>query len=146
MLTKNSGDLMFFILRDLACYPLIGFVFKYLYRIYNILYGASVPLNVVVDKSIRFPHGIHGVFISKDARLGKDIVIYHQVTVGSIQDEMHIKFGAPTIGDNCIIGVGAKVIGKVNIGNGVKIASNVSVSQDIQDNATVTPARNRIII
>ncbi len=136
---------MFFLLRRLSSKPIIGFLFKYIYRVYNVIYGASIPLSVEIDESVRLPHGIHGIFISKNAVIGKNVTIFHQVTIGSIQIEGHIKNGAPTIGDNCLIGVGAKIIGRVTIGDSVYLASNVSVSNDIRNNVTVVPSPHKII-
>ncbi len=136
---------MFYILRDLSKKPVFGLFFSLIYRLYNILYGASVPLNVHIHKSNRFPHGIHGIFISQKATIGMGNVIYQQVTLGSNQIEGHSKFGAPDIGNNCIFGAGCKVIGKVIIEDDVSIASNVSVAEDIEKNVTVVPAKVRLI-
>lgn len=136
---------MFFFLRRMSHYPIVGFIFVFLYRIYNVVYGASIPLSVIVDESTNFPHGIHGIFVSKAATLGKNITIYHQVTIGSNQIIGHKKFGSPSIGDNCLLGVGAKIIGNVKIGNDVYLASNVSISNDINDGTSVMPAFNRLL-
>lgn len=131
---------MFFTLRKLSYIPLFGFIFLFLYRIYNVIYGASVPLNVHIPRTTRFPHGIHGVFISKDAVIGENVTIYHQVTIGSNQIENHKMYGAPTIGDGCFIGTGTKIIGKVKIGKNVRFGTNVSVATDIQDNCSIVTA------
>lgn len=107
---------MFFSLRILSKKPVIGLLFSYFYRAYNLLYGASIPLGVDIPNSTRFPHGIHGIFISKNAVIGERITIYQQVTIGSNQTKGHKMFGAPKIGDDCLIGVGAKIIGNIIVG------------------------------
>lgn len=80
------------------------------------------------------PHGIKGVFIAPNAKIGKDVTIYHQVSIA-------IKYpgdkAAPTIGDNVLIGAGAKIIGPVKVGNNVRIGANAVVTKDIPDDCTV---------
>ena len=53
------------------------------------------------------------------AKIGKNCTIFHQVTIGSNTLEGSKHYGAPTIGDNCFIGAGAKIIGKVKVGDNV---------------------------
>lgn len=76
------------------------------------------------------PHGLNGIIISEKARIGSNVIIFQQVTIGGNEQ------GAPAIGDNCMIGAGAKIIGKVRIGSNVKIGANAVVVSDIPDNAT----------
>ncbi|WP_285959077.1 serine O-acetyltransferase [Thomasclavelia spiroformis] len=87
-----------------------------------------------------FPHGLYGIIISKNAKIGKNCTIFHQVTIGEGKD------GAPCIGNNCYIGAGAKIIGKIKIGNNVKIGANCVVIEDIPDNSIVVLEKTRIII
>lgn len=136
---------MFFLLRKLSKIPILGIVFSYIYRVYNLLYGASIPLEVVIPRFTKFPHGIHGIFISKNAVIGERTTIYHQVTIGSNQTEGHKMFGSPTVGDDCFMGVGTKIIGKITVGNNVILGSNVSVARDIPDSTTVVLSENRFI-
>lgn len=65
---------------------------------------------------------------------------FQQVTLAQDDDGF-----APSIGDNVLIGAGAKIIGNVKIGNNVKIGSNCIVVEDIPDNATVVMNKPRII-
>ncbi len=53
--------------------------------------------------------------------------------------------GSPTIGDNVYIGAGAKIIGNVKVGNGVRIGANCVVTEDVPDNGTVVLPKPRII-
>ncbi|MBQ4120189.1 MAG: serine acetyltransferase [Clostridia bacterium] len=88
----------------------------------------------------KLPHGLNGIIVSHNAVIGKNATIFHQVTIGEG------KGGAPTIGDNVLIGAGAKVIGKIKIGNNVRIGAGCVVSCDIADNCTVVLEKPRIII
>ncbi len=54
--------------------------------------------------------------------------------------------GYPVIGDNVIIGAGAKIVGPIRIGNNVKIGAGCVVAKDIPDNATVVMDHPRIIV
>ena len=92
-----------------------------------------------------FPHGIKGIFISHGARIGERCTIFQQVTIGSnlLQDSK--TKGAPTIGDDCYIGAGAKIIGNVCIGNNCRIGANCIVSKDMPDNSVAVLQPPRII-
>ncbi len=80
--------------------------------------GASLGINLGWGTRFgslpKLPHGIHGVIINPYAEIGKNCTIFHEVTIGN--DYKDVK-NAPTIGDNVFIGAGAKIIGKIKIGN-----------------------------
>lgn len=92
-----------------------------------------------------FPHGINGIFVSGDAAIGDECIIFQQVTIGSNYLPGSRNNGAPTIGDNCYIGAGAKIIGKVRVGNNCRIGANAVVVDDIPDNCTVVLGKCKII-
>ena len=77
--------------------------------------------------------------------IGKNCTIFQQVIIGSNTLKDSKKKGTPVIGDNVFIGAGAKIIGNVKIGNNVRIGAGTVVVEDIEDNATVVPAKNKII-
>ena len=86
------------------------------------------------------PHGLNGIIVSNEAVIGKNCPLYHQVTIGGGNG------GAPVIGDNVLIGAGAKIIGPVKIGNHVKIGAGCVVVMDVPDDATVVMDKPRIIL
>lgn len=92
-----------------------------------------------------FPHGINGIYISGGAQVGKNCVIFQQVTIGSNTLNNTQRNGSPRIGNNCYIGAGATIIGNIRIGNNCRIGANVVVAQDIPDNSTVISQKPRII-
>lgn len=116
-----------------------------LYRIKRMDARNCASMGTHLDKSAFFstppilPHGLYGIIVSHNAVIGKNVTIFHQVTIGQG------KGGAPTIGDNVYIGAGAKIIGKVTVGNNVKIGANCVVFMDIPDNCTVVLPKPRII-
>lgn len=108
--------------------------------------GAGIPITATFKNRPSFPHKLYGIFISAGAQIGENCVIFHQVTIGSNTLASSSKRGAPIIGDNCYIGVGAKIIGNVKIGNNVRIGSNCIVTDDVPDNSTVVLNKPRIIV
>lgn len=86
------------------------------------------------------PHGLNGIIVSNDAIIGKQCQLYRQVTIGGGNG------GSPVIGDNVLIGAGAKIIGPFKIGNNVKIGAGCVVTIDIPDDATVVMDKPRIIL
>jgi serine O-acetyltransferase len=91
------------------------------------------------------PHGIKGIFITGGASIGTNCVIFQQVTIGE-NDLPHSKgCGSPTIGNNCYIGAGAKIIGNVRVGNNVVIGANAVVYKDVPDNSVVLFGEQKVV-
>lgn len=108
-------------------------------------FNAFIPLSTKFEDMPVFAHNYCGVFISANARIGKNCVIFHQVTIGSNTLPDSNGKGAPQIGNNVYIGCGAKIIGNVTIGDNVRIGANCVVTKDIPANCTVVSASPRII-
>ena len=106
----------------------------------NASMGTHRNFGAVFAEPPHLPHGLNGIVVSHNAVIGKGCWIYQQVTVGEGKN------GAPRIGDNVMIGAGAKIIGGIRIGSNVTIGAGCVVAKDIPDNATVVCAENRIII
>ncbi len=85
------------------------------------------------------PHGLHGVFISRYAKIGAGCWIYQNVTIGEVDR------AAPEIGDGCLIGAGAVIAGGVKIGKRVKIGAGAVVCVDVPDGCTVVAQPPRVI-
>lgn len=92
------------------------------------------------------PHGFSGIHISNKAKIGKNVVIFQFVTIGSNSLPGHPKNGSPQIGDNVYIGAGAKIIGNVTIGNNCRIGANAVVVCDMPANTTAVAASTRFIL
>jgi len=108
--------------------------------------GADIALGSEFAEVPVFPHGFYGIFTSEGAKIGKNCVIFHQVTIGSNTIPGSPGRGCPTIGDNVYIGCGAKIIGGVRIGNNVRIGAGCVVTRDVPDNATVVLQAPRVIL
>ena len=102
-------------------------------------HGGYVGNGAVFEGRPSLPHGLHGVYISRYARVGKNCRIYQNVTIGEIGGR------APQIGDGCFIGAGAMLIGGIHVGSGAKIGAGAVVSADVPEGATVVAQPPRII-
>ena len=107
--------------------------------------GSFVGLSSELKGVPCFPHGIQGIFISNTAKIGKDVVIFQQVTIGSntIPGSKHT--GSPTIGDRVYIGAGAKIIGEITVGDNCRIGANAVVYEDMPPNSVAVCAPTRIL-
>ncbi len=81
----------------------------------NATTGAHIGFGAKFASTPHLPHGLYGIVISHNASIGKNATIYHQVTIGEGRN------GAPQIGDNVVIGAGAKLFGNIIIGHNCQI-------------------------
>lgn len=107
------------------------------YTAYFESHGAFIPVEADVDESVIFPHKPAGVFIAPGSRVGKNCVIYQQVTIGESRPTSTADRRAPTLGAGVLVGAGAKIIGEVVVGDGAKIGVNAVVIRDVPAGATV---------
>lgn len=114
---------------------IIANVFNILIRQYWESYGSSIGTGAIIEAPPIFPHGYLGVFISTNAHIGKNVVIFQQVTIGSNTLSDSKGKGAPYIEDNVFIGAGAKIIGNVHIGKNARIGANCVVVKDVPANS-----------
>lgn len=120
-------------------------IFRIIFTVYLRGCGSYVGLTAKFHGPPVFPHGILGIFISGDAVVGQEAVIFQHVTIGTNSIPGSKGQGAPKIGRSCYIGAGAKIIGGVTIGDNVRIGANCIVTQDIPDNSVVVAQRALII-
>ncbi len=103
-------------------------------------HGGYVGYGAVFDAIPLLPHGLHGVYISRYARIGANCCIYQNVTIGEVNRI------APQIGNSCLIGAGAIIVGDIKIGNDVKIGAGAVVCTDIPSHVTVVAPPSRILV
>ena len=96
--------------------------------------GIEIHPGAQIGEAILIDHGM-GVVIGETAVVGNRVTIYQGVTLGGTGN--HTGKRHPNIGDNVIIGSGAKILGPINIGENVKVGANSVVLKDIPDNVTV---------
>ncbi|WP_297572274.1 serine acetyltransferase [uncultured Deefgea sp.] len=125
---------------------LIRKIYKGLHAWYQYENASSIAFDSTFLSEPCFPHGMKSIFVSGAAVIGKNCVIFQQVTIGSNTLLDSNGRGAPIIGDNCYIGAGAKIVGKVIIGNNVRIGANTVVHKDVPDNSVVVSGEQKVII
>jgi serine O-acetyltransferase len=103
------------------------------------MYFLGCDIGGALPPSIFLPHPL-GIVIHGAARIGKDVVVGHQVTLGA----RDLTAAAPQIDDGVYIGAGAKILGGIRIGKGATVGANAVVTRDVPAGAVVVGA-NRIL-
>jgi serine O-acetyltransferase len=98
------------------------------------LTGVEIGPGAVIGPGLLISHGT-GIVIGGYARIGRNAILLHQVTIGS-PDPARIE-AMPVIGDDVFIGAGAKVIGPVTVGDNAFIGVNAIVTRDIPSGSRV---------
>lgn len=98
--------------------------------------GATIGRRFVVD------HGM-GIVIGETAEVGDDVLLYHGVTLGGTGKDQGKRH--PTIGNNVLIGCGAKVLGPFTVGSNSRIASNSVVLSEVPEDATAVGVPAKIV-
>jgi serine O-acetyltransferase len=147
------------VLEIFLCYP--GFHAVLLHRVAHKLHNAHVPLLPrVISQFSRFFTGIEihpgatigrrffidhgmGVVIGETTEIGDDVLIYQNVTLGGTGNERGKRH--PTIGNNVVIGTGAKVLGGIRIGDNTRIGAGAVVVHPAPDNSTVVGVPGRVV-
>jgi len=106
------------------------------------LTGIEIHPGARIGRRFFIDHGM-GVVIGETAEIGDDCTLYHGVTLGGTS--LHEGKRHPTLGNNVIVGAGAKVLGPIDIGSGSRIGSNAVVVKAVPENATVVGVPGRII-
>lgn len=104
--------------------------------------GIEIHPGAKIGKRLFIDHGM-GIVIGETATIGNDCTIYHGVTLGGTGKDK--KKRHPDIGNNVMIGCGAKVLGPIKIGDNVKIGANAVVLKDVEKNTTVVGVPARVI-
>lgn len=98
--------------------------------------GAKIGKRLVID------HGM-GIVIGETAEIGDDCLLYHGVTLGGTGKETGKRH--PTIGNNVLIGTGAKVLGPFTVGDNSRIAANSVVLGEVPPNSTAVGIPARVV-
>jgi serine O-acetyltransferase len=83
------------------------------------------------------------VVIGETARIGDDVTLYHGVTLGGTtwkREQRH-----PVLGDDVVVGAGAKVLGPIEVATGSRIGSNAVVIKDVPENSVVVGVPGRVV-
>ncbi len=103
-------------------------------------HGGYIGVGAVLEDVPSLPHGLHGVYISRYAHVGKGCRIYQNVTIGEVDGK------APRVGEGCLIGAGAVLVGDICIGDGARVGAGAVVAYDVPAGSTVVAPPPRILI
>src|SRR5207244_1328253 len=118
-------------------------VARYLAQVSRLFTGIEIHPGATIGRRLFIDHGMGNV-IGETAVIGDDVLMYHQVTLGGTTLQKVKRH--PTIGNNVLIGPGAKIVGPIIIGDHCKIGANAVVNKDIPAHCTVVGVPGRIVV
>ncbi len=104
--------------------------------------GIEIHPGATIGRRLFIDHGM-GVVIGETAEIGDDCTLYHGVTLGGTtwkKEKRH-----PTLGNNVVVGAGAKILGPIMIGDNSRVGSNSVVVKDVPNGATVVGIPGRVV-
>ena len=104
--------------------------------------GIEIHPGATIGRRFFIDHGM-GVVIGETTEIGDDCTLYHGVTLGGTSWDKGKRH--PTLGNNVVIGAGAKVLGPIFIEDGVRIGSNAVVLKDVAADMTVVGVPGRLV-
>jgi serine O-acetyltransferase len=107
------------------------------------LTGIEIHPGATIGKRFFIDHGM-GVVIGETAVIGDDVTLYQSVTLGGTGKQTGKRH--PNLGNGVVVGVGAKILGDVRIGDGAKIGGGSVVLKDVPANATAVGVPARTVV
>jgi serine O-acetyltransferase len=120
----------------------IPFIPRFLSHISRFLTGIEIHPGATIGRGVFIDHGM-GVVIGETAIVGDYALIYQGVTLGGTGKESGKRH--PTLGENVVIGTGAKVLGNIQLGNNVRVGAGSVVLRDVPSDCTVVGVPGRIV-
>ena len=117
------------------------FLARWLSQLARFLTGIEIHPGAKVGERLFIDHGM-GVVVGETTIIGNDVLIYQGVTLGGTGLEKGKRH--PTIGNNVVIGTGAKVLGNITVGDNSYIGANSVVIKDVPPNSTVVGIPGRV--
>ena len=104
--------------------------------------GIEIHPGATIGKGLVIDHGT-GVVIGETAEIGDNCTLYQGVTLGGTGKDTGKRH--PTLGDNVLVGAGAKVLGPFKVGSNSKIAANAVVLKEVPENCTAVGIPAKIV-
>jgi serine O-acetyltransferase len=118
------------------------FIPRYLSEIARQLTGIEIHPGAEIGSDFFIDHG-GGVVIGETSIVGNNVTIYQGVVLGGVSNEPVKRH--PTLGNNIVVGTGAKLLGPIKIGDDVRIGANSVVVDDVPPNSVVVGVPGRIV-
>lgn len=119
------------------------FLARLISQISRFITGVEIHPGAQIGKRLFIDHGM-GIVIGETAIIGDDCLIYHQVTLGGMSSKDEKRH--PTLGNNVMVGTGAKILGNIHIGDKAKIGANCIVIHDVEAGKTVVGVPGEVLI
>ena len=110
------------------------FIARLISQIARHITGIEIHPGAQIGKRLFIDHGM-GIVIGETTTIGNDCTIYHNSTLGGTGKHKYKRH--PDLGNNVMIGSGAKVLGPIKIGDNVKVGANCVVLKDVPKNTTI---------
>lgn len=110
------------------------FIARLISQISRFITGIEIHPGAKIGKRLFIDHGM-GVVIGETAEIGDDCTIYHQVTLGGTGKDKNKRH--PTLGNNVLVGAGAKVLGPIVINDYAKVGAGAVVLKEVKEGETV---------
>jgi serine O-acetyltransferase len=120
----------------------VPFIPRFISHLSRFITGIEIHPGARIGCSVFIDHGM-GVVIGETAIIGDYCLIYQGVTLGGTGKESGKRH--PTLGDNVVVGAGAKVLGNLEVGSNVRIGAGSVVLRDVPPDSTVVGIPGRII-
>lgn len=104
--------------------------------------GVEIHPAAKIGKRLFIDHGM-GVVIGETTEIGDDCMLYQNVTLGGTGKDTGKRH--PTLGNNVLVGAGAKILGPFRIGDNARVAAGAVVLSEVPDNATAVGVPARIV-
>ncbi len=115
---------------------------RFLSQFARFMTGIEIHPGATIGRRFFIDHGM-GIVIGETAIIGDDVLLYHQVTLGGTSLDKVKRH--PTLGNGVLVGMGAKILGPITIGDHCKIGANAVVNKDIPAHCTVVGIPGRIV-
>lgn len=116
---------------------------RWLSQIARFFTGIEIHPGAAIGSGFFIDHGM-GVVVGETAEIGNDVTLYHGVTLGGVSLEKGKRH--PTIGNNVVIGAGAKVLGNILVGDGSRIGANAVVVKPVPANSVVVGVPGQVVM
>ena len=118
------------------------FVARWISQLTKWFTGIEIHPAAKIGRRLVIDHGT-GIVIGATAEIGDDCLLYQGVTLGGTGKDVGKRH--PTLGNNIMVGAGAKVLGPFKVGDNARIAANSVVLREVPENATVVGVPGRIV-
>ncbi|AMV72463.1 serine O-acetyltransferase [Desulfuromonas carbonis] len=118
------------------------FLGRFISHLGRFMTGIEIHPGARIGRGFFIDHGM-GVVIGETAEIGDNCTLYHGVTLGGTswaKEKRH-----PTLGDNVVVGSGAKILGPFTVGSNSKVGSNSVVVKEVPANTTVVGIPGRVV-